>query len=183
MGLGNILLGDEGVGVHALRLLEEEFSQTQITFYDGGTRGIALLPFLEEASKILLLDAVQAEASVGTLVRLSDGELSRTPALKFSAHDISLPDLMALLSLRCGPYRPEVHFLGLVPARLDLSLELSGPVQRALPLLIDRARRLLKTWLNGERAACLQHSDAGKPGRQADQEWKGGRKNVPRSPR
>jgi hydrogenase maturation protease len=151
MGLGNLLLGDEGVGVHALKALREGFPHPGVLYYDGGTRGLTLLPFLEEADYCLLLDAVRAEAPPGTLLELSGEELAGFPPLKLSVHDIALPDLLALLRLRKGDSLRGLALIGVVPERMAFSTELSSTVARALPEMVGRARRRLLSWL-GETA-------------------------------
>ncbi len=148
LGLGNLLLGDEGVGVHAVRKLERIFPHPRIEYVDGGTRGLLLLPFMEEASHLLLIDAVHTDDPPGTVVHLRQGELLAQPPLKFSAHDIALPDLLALLRFRKGEDIQDLQFLGIVPQRLDPTVDLSPVVERALEPLIEKAKEILQTWLS-----------------------------------
>ena len=131
VGIGNILLGDEGIGVHLIRLLQKEFVHPAVSYYDGGTKGLTLLPFLEEASHLLILDAVRAEGASGTIVEMSDHELMGNSLLKFSAHDIALPDLIALLRFKRGP-SIHIRFLGVVPGSFDFSTDLSPEVGELL---------------------------------------------------
>lgn len=145
-GLGNLLMGDEGVGVHAVRLLRERFARPDVTYLDGGTLGLSLLAYLEEATHLLFLDAIRADAPPGTVLRVSllDGP-TRIP-LKVSAHDIALPDLVALLKFRRGEDLRAVELLGVVPERIEPSTELSSTVQASLPDLISWALRILQQW-------------------------------------
>ncbi len=148
IGLGNILLGDEGLGVCAVRQLREAEFPGRVDFYDGGTRGLLLLPFIEEASHLLVLDAVQSDEPPGTIVEITGKALlSAKSPLKFSAHDIALPDLLTLCVLRRGGPGPSLHFLGMIPGSMELSTELSGPVLRSLPELLRRARGVLDEWI------------------------------------
>lgn len=149
MGLGNLLLGDEGVGIHAVRLLQEKFCHSKIQCYEGGTRGLLLLPFLEEATHLLLLDAIRANAPPGTLLELSGKELAGFSPLKFSVHDIALSDLLALLQIRKGDSLQDLVLIGVVPERITFSTELSPTVARVLPELVERACRYLLFWLRG----------------------------------
>lgn len=148
IGLGNTLMGDEGLGVQALERLREHPPEGPVDYYDGGTRGLLLLPFMEEASHLLLLDAVQSEDSPGTIVEIAGRDLvaSKSP-LKFSAHDIALPDLLTLFLLRRGDPGPRLHLLGTVPASMELSTELSLPVLKSLPELVQRAHNVLRGWI------------------------------------
>ncbi len=147
LGLGNVLLGDEGLGVRALRLLERRFPNSKIQFYDGGTRGLMLLPFVEGASHLLIFDAVQEEGPAGKIVELDTEALSGYSPLKFSAHDIALPDLLALLQFR-NRAPAKIKLLGLVPDRLNLTTELSKDVRAVLPQLLDKAEYALRNWMN-----------------------------------
>jgi hydrogenase maturation protease len=147
LGLGNVLLGDEGLGVRALHLLETRFPDSQIQFYDGGTRGLMLLPFVEDASHLLIFDAVQEVGPAGKIVELDTESLSGYSPLKFSAHDIGLPDLLALLQFR-NRAPAKIKLLGLVPDRLNLTTELSEDVNAALTQLLDKAESALRNWMN-----------------------------------
>jgi len=155
LGLGNLLLGDEGVGVHAVRKLEQAFPHPEIEYVDGGTRGLLLLPFMEEATHLLILDAVYTTDPPGTIVHLKQDDLLAQPPMKFSAHDIALPDLLSLLRFRKGSAIQDLQLLGIVPDRLDPTVELSPRVAEALETLIQRAQEILKTWLESSTS---QHS-------------------------
>ncbi|MCS7311383.1 MAG: HyaD/HybD family hydrogenase maturation endopeptidase [Acidobacteria bacterium] len=151
VGLGNLLMGDEGVGVHAVRVLRERLAWPDVTYLDGGTLGLSLLPYLEEAVYLLFLDAIRADAPPGTVFRLSLlDEPIRIP-LKVSAHDIALPDLVALLKFRRGEALQAVELLGVVPERVEPSMELSPTVQASLPDLVSWTLRILQAWSASER--------------------------------
>lgn len=157
LGLGNILLGDEGVGIHALKMLEERMNDPRVNYYDGGTQGLTLLPFIEEASHLLILDAVQARVSPpGTLIELQEEQLNSQVTVKFSAHDIALPDLLALLHFR-KQNQIRLKLLGITPLEMEPSTDLSGPVNNATKELVDRAEEILKTWLweEGGQKVCV----------------------------
>jgi hydrogenase maturation protease len=155
LGLGNLLLGDEGVGIHALKLLEQRFVDSRINYCDGGTQGLTLLPFIEEASHILILDAVYATAAPGKIIELQEEQLNSQVPVKFSAHDIALPDLLALLRFRNGN-RIRIRLLGVTPLQMEPATELSGPVRHSTDVLVERAQEILKMWLKdeGEKILC-----------------------------
>jgi len=147
LGVGNLLLGDEGVGVHLLHRLEDEPLPSCVELIDGGTRGLALFPYLEHTTHLLLLDAVKAKAPPGTVVELEEEELVQGPSLKFSAHDLALPDLLTWLRLlRDGTLR-SVRMVGVVPAPFQPGVGLSPAVEQALPHAVQRVRRVIQTWL------------------------------------
>ncbi len=146
LGLGNLLLRDEGLGVRAVERLQKAYRfPPQVRLLDGGTLGLELLPYLEEAERVLVLDAVAAEGPPGTLVRLDGGDLPGFLARKVSPHQVGLSDLLAVARLR-GTLPEEVVLLGMVPARLDAGLELSPPVEAALPQLVEAALAELRRW-------------------------------------
>jgi len=146
VGFGNLLLGDEGLGVHAVRILRERFPRPGVTYLDGGTLGLSLLPYLEEATHLLFLDAVGADAPPGTILHLSLLDGPTGIPLKVSAHDIALPDLVALLKFRRGDALRAIELWGIVPARVEPSTELSPPVRASLPRLIRRVLETLRRW-------------------------------------
>ena len=137
LGLGNLLCGDDGLGVAALAELSRRFHPPPgLDLVDGGTLGLSLLPTLESADEVWILDAVAAEASPGSLVRL-EGEAVE-PALRerLSPHQIGVADLLDALHWR-DTWPKRLRVLGLVPARMGLELGLSEPVARGLDGLID----------------------------------------------
>ena len=74
LGLGNVLLEDDGVGSAAIALLHDRFEPpTRVRVFDGGTLGLSLLPYLQMSDAVILVDAVRADGAPGTLVRL-DGD-------------------------------------------------------------------------------------------------------------
>lgn len=132
LGVGNLLLGDEGVGVHAVRAMEGEAWPDGVTLLDGGTGGFHLLSLFEEYSRIVLVDATMDGRPPGT-VRLIRPRFASDYPRTLSAHDIGLKDLVeaaALLGLK-----PEVVLVVVSVKTLPegLDAELSPEVAEALP--------------------------------------------------
>ena len=129
LGLGNILLGDEGVGVRVVERLIEQYEFPEgVRVMDGGTLGLDLLPYVEEASRLLVIDAVQARKPPGTLVRMEGDEIPVfLDASKVSPHQEGLQDLLAVAVLK-GYLPDEVVFLGAQIKALGVGLDLSEPV-------------------------------------------------------
>lgn len=149
IGLGNSLMQDEGAGVHVLHELRRCFGQhPSIDFYDGGTKGLSLLPYMESCRRLLLLDAIEADAPGGSVHEFTREQLlsGRIP-VKLSVHDIALSDLLGLLALRRGHNMLDLRLIGVVPESLQLSTELSPVVRAALPKLRRRAEMVLNLWL------------------------------------
>jgi len=91
LGLGNLLMADDGVGLIALARLEEEwFVPRDVELVDGGTWGMNLLPVIEKADRVIFLDAIDLGDPPGTLIRLEDEEIPRFLGVKLSPHQIDL---------------------------------------------------------------------------------------------
>jgi hydrogenase maturation protease len=151
LGIGNILLRDEGLGVHLVRALAEDPGRLPdgTAFLDGGTLGLDLLPEIGEADALLLVDAVRLRDRPGAVRVIHGEEIHATLAGHISPHQIGLADLVAAARLLgCLPER--VSLVAMQPADIEVGLELSAPVAAALPLAISIARE--ESWrLAGDR--------------------------------
>lgn len=146
LGLGNLLRRDEGLGVLAVqRLAETVVFDGSLRLIDGGTLGLGLLSELEGASQLLVLDAVLGEGPPGSVVRLAGDDVPVFFGKLVSAHDIGLPDILAVMRLR-GSGPDEVVVLGLVPAEIELGWGLSEPLEGSLAALVGAARDQLAHW-------------------------------------
>lgn len=146
LGLGNLLLEDDGVGAAAVALLLERYEAPRgVQVLDGGTLGLSLLPYLDAADAVILVDAVRAEGRPGSLVRLDGEDVAPAVATRLSPHQVGVADLLDGARW-LGRYPERVVLLGLVPESMDLAVGLSPRVQPALPALIecvvDEARAL-----------------------------------------
>ena len=146
LGLGNILMGDEGAGVRALDALRERYEFPEsVRFLDGGTLGLDLIFYLEGTEKLLVIDAVVSGAAPGTIKILDGPEIPSVLAGKFSVHQIGLQDLFFALDIM--EKRPSHSCLvGIEPKVIDLSLELSPEIEDALPGLADAVVGRLDGW-------------------------------------
>nr|WP_320145427.1 HyaD/HybD family hydrogenase maturation endopeptidase [uncultured Anaeromusa sp.] len=146
LGVGNILLGDEGVGVRAVEQLQKEGDYSAaVQLLDGGTLGMELLRFLKGTKRLLLLDAVQGDQKPGTLYCLRDSEVEAHLSGALSVHDLGLKDVLAVLKLLEAPVE-EVVLLGVQPQTLAVGMELSEPVSEALTALIQAACTQVRQW-------------------------------------
>jgi len=155
LGLGNILLGDEGVGVRVVeRLLEQYDFPEGVRVMDGGTLGLDLLPYVEDASRLLVVDAVQARKPPGTLVRMVGDEIPVfLDASKVSPHQEGLQDLLAVAMLK-GYMPGEVVFWGVQVESLGVGLDLSEAVAGQVDALAGKVLAELARWgLNVQRRA------------------------------
>ncbi len=146
LGAGNLLLSDDGLGVHAIRRLRELAAlPEEVQVLDGGTLGLDLLYHLEGVARLLIVDAVKAGRPPGTLARLSGDEVPAYFSRKISPHQIGLPDLLLAARLR-DLYPQEVVVLGLEPASLAVGLELSPEVASQLDPLVSQVLQELARW-------------------------------------
>jgi hydrogenase maturation protease len=145
IGLGNPLMGDDGLGLAALERLRERAPTAEVELVDGGTWGLSLLPIVESASHLLLLDAIDGDRPPGTVIELTGGEVPRYFEVKFSPHEVDLRDVLALAELR-GALPREIVALGIQPARVEMRTDLSDAVLGALEPLLDRACARLADW-------------------------------------
>lgn len=146
IGLGNTLLTDEGIGVHAVEALRKEFTFPEnVKLIDGGTMGLDLLPFMEGMSKVLLVDAVDIKREPGTIVMIEGDDVPSFLNTKLSVHQIGLPDVLAALKLLdISP--KELCLIGIQPKTIDVGLHMSREMREALKTLRDRIIEKLSDW-------------------------------------
>lgn len=136
LGVGNILLSDEGVGVRAVEELERRYRLPEhVRLIDGGTSAMELLDDLAGADHLIILDAVKSARPPGTLVRLAGDEVPVFFTTKISPHQAGICDVLASLAVM-GESPGETVILGVEPASLDLSLDLSPEVAATIPQLL-----------------------------------------------
>jgi len=136
LGVGNLLLSDEGIGIHAIRrLLETNQLPEDVEIVDGGTAGLSLLYYLEGVDRLVIIDAVETGLPPGSIVRLAGGQIPAYMALKVSPHEITLPDFLAAARLR-GLYPKEVVVWGMQPGSLEAGVELSPALAVQLDSLV-----------------------------------------------
>lgn len=133
LGLGNLLLGDEGVGVHVVRALQQKSHPDGVVLADIGTAVLDAIPLLEECDRVIVIDAVKAGKEPGTLYCMPLSAMNEKKCIA-SLHGVDLHRVMRL-SRRSSP--PEVLVIGIEPDRIDWSLELSPSVNAALPMLFQ----------------------------------------------
>ena len=139
LGMGNLLLEDEGLGIRALELLQQRYEiPPGVELLDGGTTGMGLLDDLSRREHVLVLDACQTGDPPGTLIRLADDQVPVYFSMRISPHQLGLSDVLATLELS-GEKPADVIVLGLVPHSLEMCLELSDVVAGKLDSLVAAA--------------------------------------------
>jgi hydrogenase maturation protease len=138
LGVGNILLRDEGVGVHAVEALQEERLPADVEALDGGTLGMDLVDMMAGRQRLIVIDAVRAGSPPGTVHRLSVEDLLRPDVPNLSLHQTGvLEALQVARHMGCAP--PEVLIIGVEPHAIHYGLELSDAVSAVLPEVVELA--------------------------------------------
>ena len=146
LGVGNILLTDEGLGVHVVEDLKANYTFTpQISLIDGGTMGMELLTYMRGMKKILLIDAVNGGEAPGTIYEFPHRELEQYFTDHISVHEVGMQDILRIRAIQENPLEDAI-VIGVEPESLDVGFEPSAPVQKALPEVKDRVLRVLREW-------------------------------------
>jgi len=142
LGIGNTLLGDEGVGVHVVRSLLESPAPPGVAYLDGGTGSLVLLEPMQEARRLVIVDATADGNPPGTVRRLKPRFSSDFPP-SLAAHDIGLRDLLDSFYLM-GDAEPDVVlFTVSIALPQDMTTELGPEVAAAVPVAVEAIRREL----------------------------------------
>lgn len=138
LGIGNYLLSDDGIGVHAVRILQDEPPPKTVAVA-AGTDFLSTLPFLEQCAKALVIDAMDAGQPPGTLYYCSSTGLAES-GQRHSLHGLGLLRVLEFLDEK---QRPEVHILGVQPGRTGFGLQLSSEVASVLPQVVHAACQII----------------------------------------
>ena len=131
LGLGNLLLTDEGVGVHAARALAARELPEGVSVVEAGTAFLDVLPEIEKADRILLIDAMEGGGAPGSVYRVPFDQC-RHPEMLASLHGF---DMSRVLFMAGNQRKPEVTVFGVEPATIAWGMEVSAVVARTMPLL------------------------------------------------
>lgn len=150
LGLGNILLGDEGFGVHFIRSIAGKYRfDSNVRVVDGGTLGYRLLDTICSADRIIVIDVIKVDDEPGSIYRFNRAEMELHMPAPTSAHEVEFLDVLYQAELM-GEL-PEATFLCVVPKSYGtMKLEMTEPMKDAFPamerLLLDELKSLGITW-------------------------------------
>jgi len=146
IGVGNILMKDEGVGVHSLKKLETLKVPSNVELYEGGTRILDILPSLEGVDLIIIIDAVKFGKKPGT-VNLFEVELSKNGNSKemVSLHEM---DLISSIKFAKQIYDlPEkIIIIGIEPKEVEVGIEMTEEVTEAIPEVIEKVHKTIQCY-------------------------------------
>lgn len=147
LGLGNPLLGDDGVGLVVLGMLEEALGpREEVEFMDGGTQGVYLLPFLKNKEKLLILDAVDFGERPGVVGTFDPMCIPSGVGPKLSPHQGGFEEVLGLLELLDHAPKESV-LLGIQPKSLGFGDPLSEEVRQGSNRALEKAVGILERWL------------------------------------
>jgi hydrogenase maturation protease len=143
LGIGNYLMGDEGIGVHAAERLQKENLPSYVDVVDGGTGGFHLLEYFETYETIILIDATLDNNPIGT-IRLIKPRFAQDFPKAMSTHDIGLKDMVSALQLMGK--MPTIHlFVMSIESLQQQGITLTNEIEQAMPELIENVKQLIAT--------------------------------------
>jgi hydrogenase maturation protease len=148
LGIGNILLKDEGVGVHTAKRMMEMALPPDVEVMDGGTMGLNLLFYIEGRKKVIVIDTVLVGDPPGTIFRFTDASLVDNKPMLRTAHGVDFTDVIKT-SKMLGTKPDEIVFIGIEPESLEEGLEMTPTIEKRVPVLIKMVMKELN--LNNEQ--------------------------------
>ena len=137
LGVGNLLLKDEGIGVHVVRRLQKIDLPHDVEVLDGGTGGLDLLDSIVGREKVIVVDTVKTGQAPGTIYRFSSEDIKDRPKSWLSLHDIDMTDLLKLADM-LEVKKPEIVVIGIEPKDMDSAdLKLSPEIEARIPKVIE----------------------------------------------
>ncbi|MEJ5349456.1 MAG: HyaD/HybD family hydrogenase maturation endopeptidase [Desulfosoma sp.] len=151
LGVGNVLLKDEGLGVHLVRRLEASYAFSEnVELMDGGTLGLRLLDPISQADHVIVIDAIQKGEAPGTVHRISAEDLSKKVTFKNSIHQLDLVETLAYAEVL--GQRPSCIIMGMEPLDIEpWGITLTAPVAANLKqletLVLEEIQKAGGSWL------------------------------------
>lgn len=133
IGIGNILLADEGIGVHVANAFTCRGVDDDVTVIDAGTAILDTLPYLEKAENIIIIDAMKAGGKSGSIYKIPFEECNH-PEFIASMHGFDLSRVLSLTEIKDFP---QITIIGVEPAKIEWSMDLTPDLSEALPRVIQ----------------------------------------------
>lgn len=143
MGTGNLLMGDDGVGIHVIQALRmEEGLPDDVTVIDAGTAALDVLQSMGAVESLIIVDAVKGGGEPGTIYRFSPEDIAEIPRERISLHQMSLLQTLKTAEM-LGAERPNITIIGIEPGVISPGTSLSPPVLRTIPKIIEQVLSLI----------------------------------------
>jgi hydrogenase maturation protease len=149
LGVGNILMMDEGAGVHAIHEFWKEkhkFDESKVDFIDGGTFTQDIFYLFEEYEQVLVLDIVRAGHAPGTVYSLDEADLVQNRKQMLSLHDVDLLDSLDMAQMR--GHRPKLKIIGIEPETINWGTSMTPTLTKAFPSFMKVAQQHVEKMLN-----------------------------------
>lgn len=148
LGLGNTLLGDEGIGVHVIQSLQNQHAEPNgVSYVDGGTLSFTLASYIDETDHLIIIDAAQLQSSPGDISVFEGDDMDQFVMgnRNKSVHEVNITDILALAHLT-GHLPARRALIGIQPQFIDWSSTLSEPVANAIPAVCQLTSHLITRW-------------------------------------
>lgn len=146
LGIGNIILSDEGFGVRVVEYLQKNYTfPDNVALIDGGTLGVELTQFITGTKRLLIIDSIDGGKAAGTLFHFEGEEIRAHFSEKLSAHEVGIQDVLTMLEVTGKPV-PEVIVIGAQPYSLEAGVDLTPQMKTLLPTIADEALKILNRW-------------------------------------
>jgi hydrogenase maturation protease len=143
IGIGNLLLMDEGIGVHTINELEKHDLPESIEIYDGGTGGFKLIDLMHGAARVIFIDAVETGKAPGTVTIFSSDDVhSIYNKKKYSLHDTNLMEVIKMTEILDNP--PKMEIIGIKPKTINYGTTLSKELTDSMPNIINRVLKRIE---------------------------------------
>ena len=147
VGIGNIIMQDEGFGVRCAEYLQKITDYPDfVQIIDGGTLGMDLMPYIAGTKKLLLIDAMNIYAPVDSFHSFTGDELNAYFKDKISVHDLGVNDMLAVLKLTDNPIE-EVVVMGVKPEVVSMGLDMTEKIAEKVPEVAQKAKELVDKWV------------------------------------
>jgi hydrogenase maturation protease len=143
LGIGNLILKDEGFGVHVVQKMANITLPDDVELMDGGTMGIDLLYYIEGRKKVVVIDVVDAGSPPGTLYRFTDKNIEYHKGMLRSAHEIDFTYILKTAE-QLGTIPDEVIFIGITPQEIEPGVGLSPVLEEKIPHVIELVMKEIK---------------------------------------
>jgi hydrogenase maturation protease len=145
MGIGNILMQDEGIGVHIIRELGKYNFNPHIALIDGGNMGMDLLPFFDEYNRMIIVDAVDFEKKPGFIDTIENDDILTLFTTKMSLHHLGLKDVLSYAKL-LDQTPQDLCLIGVQPEKIEMEMEMSEIINSKRSEMTNMVLQKLETW-------------------------------------
>ncbi len=149
LGVGNTLLSDDGVGIHVTETLRSQNNfGAHVNIRDGGTIGLSLLPEIEQADRLIVVDAARIDGPAGTVRTFENAQMDvHLSTARSTVHEVALADLLDAATLS-GTAPKQRALIAIQPAYTRWGLEPTAPVKAAIPAACAAVRNVVERWSN-----------------------------------